>query len=100
MIHEFISDQGSMYLNLYLLFLSSKVRWRNTMCFITKPSNLVPKTRDLDLWSQYYSDLVVEVATGHLYTRMKKDSLHAEDTIPDANWDATTALQRIVSPRR
>jgi len=26
-----------MYLNLYLLSVSSKVRWRNTVCFITKP---------------------------------------------------------------
>jgi hypothetical protein len=36
--HEFISDQGSMYLSICIyLSVSTKVRWRNSLCFITKP---------------------------------------------------------------
>jgi len=49
-IHEFISDQGPMYLNLYLLSVSSKVRWRNMLCFITKPQQLVLIFTTMKVW--------------------------------------------------
>jgi len=54
----------------------------------------------LGLLEAVYSDLMVEVTTGHLYIRREEESLHVEDTILDANWDASTPIQRIISPRR
>ena len=42
----------------------SKVRWRNALCFITKPQHLVPKTRELGPLEAVYSDLMVEESTG------------------------------------
>jgi len=71
-IHAFISDQGSMY-----LLSVSKIRWRNALCFITKPQHLVPKTRDLHfrssvivtLWWKWLRDIFIHVGRRNHFTR-------------------------------
>jgi len=50
-IHAFISDQGSMY-----LLSVSKVRWRNTLCFITKPQQSIQCRKLIMLKSTFKTD--------------------------------------------
>jgi len=102
-IHEIISDQGSMYLYLWLVYVSisvtSNVRWRNSFYYKTSTSGAETRTTGTSVavlhWIYCGSDYGV-----FLSTRRKENTLREDDTITDANWDACTPLQRIASPRR